>query len=63
MENMTGLYEMKLISEGLQAAWFKDKKSFGVEFSQYFDPVALVTIALILTAVRWRLWCYLTHIC
>jgi len=51
MENMTGLYETKLISEGLQATWFKDKKSFGVEFLKYFDPIALVTIALILTAV------------
>lgn len=62
MEKMTGLYETKLISEGLQAAWFKDKKSLGVEFSTYFDPITLVTIALILMAVRCcRCYNYITN--
>lgn len=46
-----GLYETKLISECIQGAFFKNKKFVGVEFQDYFDPISLVTIALVLTAV------------
>ena len=46
---------MKLISEIIQDAIFKNKKSkkpIGVKFQQYFDPISLATIALVLTAVH-----------
>lgn len=49
-DNLTGLYETKLISEGIHAAWFNEKKALGVEFSNYFKPISVVTIALVLTA-------------
>lgn len=49
--NFTGLYENKLISECIQDAFFKNKRSVGVEFQAYFDPISLATIALALTTV------------
>jgi hypothetical protein len=48
---LTGLYETKLISEVIQAAFFKNKKAVGVKFKDYFNPISLVTIALVFTAV------------
>ena len=50
-DNLTSLYETKLISEGIHAAWFSEKKVLGVEFSEYFKPIPIVTIALVLTVV------------
>jgi len=40
----------KIISEAIQAAWFSHKKAMGVEYSDYFNPLSLVTLALTLTA-------------
>ena len=54
MENLTDLYETKLISEGIQAAWLKDKRALSVEFSDYFNPVSAVMITLVLTAVSFH---------
>jgi hypothetical protein len=51
-ENLSGLYEAKLISEVIQEAFFKNTRAIGVEFQSYFNPISLVTIALVLTAVR-----------
>jgi hypothetical protein len=51
-ENLSGLYEAKLISEIIQEAFFKNKRAIGVEFQSYFNPITLVTIALVITAVR-----------
>ena len=51
-ENLSGLYETKLISKVIQEAFFKNKRAIGVEFQSYFNPITLVTIALVLTAVR-----------
>ena len=63
-DNLTGLYETKLISEGIHAAWFSEKKVLGVEFSEYFKPIPIVTIALFLTVlsvscdvIHLLLWC------
>lgn len=52
IHNYTGLYETKLISECIQDALFKKKRSVGVEFQDHFDPISLATIALVLTTVR-----------
>ena len=51
-ENLSGLYETKLISEVIQDAFFKNNRAIGVEFQSYFNPITLVTIAFVLTAVR-----------
>ena len=51
-ESLWGLYETKLISEVIQEAFFKNNRAIGVEFQSYFNPITLVTIALVLTAVR-----------
>jgi hypothetical protein len=50
-KNLSGLYEIKLISEVIQEAFFKNKRAIGVEFQSYFNPITLVTIALILMAI------------
>lgn len=50
-EALSGLYEAKLISEVIQAAFFKNKKAVGVKFKDYFNPITLITIALVITAV------------
>jgi hypothetical protein len=51
-ENLSGLYEAKLISEIIQEGFFKNKRAIGVEFQSYFNPITLVTIALVVTAVH-----------
>ena len=51
IDDHTGLYETKLISECIQDAFFKNKRSIGVEFQDHFDPISLATIALVLTMV------------
>ena len=48
---LSGFCWNKIISEAIQAAWFSYKKGMGVEYSTYFDPIPLVTLALTLTAV------------
>jgi hypothetical protein len=34
-ENLSGLYETKLISEVIREAFFKNKRAIGVEFQSY----------------------------
>ena len=47
---LTGFCQNKIISEALQEAWFSHKHAIGAEYPKYFNPVPLVTLALILTA-------------
>ena len=51
MEALTGFYQNKLFFEALQDAWFSNKHDVSVKFSKYFQPISLVTIALIATTV------------
>ena len=46
---LTGFCQNKIISEALQEAWFSHKHAIGAEYPKYFNPVPLVTLALILT--------------
>ena len=46
----TGFCQHEIISEALQEAWFSHKHAIGAEYPKYFNPVPLVTLALILTA-------------
>jgi hypothetical protein len=48
---LLGFCSNKIISEAIQVAWFSYKKAMGVEYSDYFNPLSLVTLALTLTAV------------
>ena len=48
---LLGFCSNKIISEAIQAAWFSNKKAMGVEYSIYFNPIPLFTLALTLTAV------------
>ena len=50
-ENLLGLYETKLISKVIQDAFFKNNRAIGVKFQSYFNPITLVTIDLVPTAV------------
>ncbi|KIM77565.1 hypothetical protein PILCRDRAFT_11985 [Piloderma croceum F 1598] len=50
---LLGFCSNKIISEAIQAAWFSHKKAMGVEYSDYFNPLSLVTLALTLTAAKW----------
>lgn len=56
IDELTGFAGNKVISESLQGAWFSDKTSPGVEFSKYFKPISLVTLAFILTTVCYFLF-------
>ena len=47
---LTGFCQNKIISEALQEAWFSHKHAIEAEYLKYFNPVPLVTLALILTA-------------
>ncbi|KAK0435241.1 uncharacterized protein EV420DRAFT_1653339 [Desarmillaria tabescens] len=48
-------YEHKLIFSSICAAWFKNTKDFGVKYSDYFDPIPNVSLALILMAIEFCL--------
>jgi hypothetical protein len=50
-ENLSGLYDTKLISEVIQDTFFKNNRAIGVEFQRYFNLITLVTIAFVLTAI------------
>ncbi|KIM71219.1 hypothetical protein PILCRDRAFT_93972 [Piloderma croceum F 1598] len=54
-ENLSGLYETKLISEVIQDVFFKNNRAIGVEFQSYFNPITLVTIAFVLTAIEFNI--------
>ena len=47
----TGFAQHKIISETLHEVWFGNKTAPGVEFSDYFKPISLATLASILTGV------------
>ncbi|KAI0309735.1 hypothetical protein OF83DRAFT_1071594, partial [Amylostereum chailletii] len=52
---LTGYAEAPIISLVLRATWFKNARDRGNEFSNYFNPITAVTLALIFTMVRYCL--------
>jgi Domain of unknown function (DUF6532) len=46
-----GIYNHPIIQKAVNKMWFKNKRDEGVLFSEYFNPLAVPSIALILTAV------------
>jgi hypothetical protein len=51
IENQAGFAQHKIISEVLHEVWFNRKTAIGVEFSEYFKPISLATMASIFTGV------------
>ncbi|KAF7371561.1 hypothetical protein MVEN_00011300 [Mycena venus] len=48
----TGYLKNKIIIDSIKAIWFRNKSSRGVLFVEYFSPISLVTLALVLTAIE-----------
>ncbi|KAI0310053.1 hypothetical protein OF83DRAFT_1178957 [Amylostereum chailletii] len=48
---LTGYGEAPIASLVLRAAWFKNPRDLGNKFSEYFNPISAVTLALIFTVV------------
>ncbi|PBK83048.1 hypothetical protein ARMGADRAFT_1089801 [Armillaria gallica] len=48
-------YEHKIIFSSICTAWFKNTKDFRVKYSDYFDPILNVSLALVLTAIEFCL--------
>jgi hypothetical protein len=57
-KKQTGFAQHKIISEVLHEVWFDRKTAIGVEFSSYFKPISLATMASIFTGVS-----HLFYIC
>ncbi|OBZ69717.1 hypothetical protein A0H81_10480 [Grifola frondosa] len=50
-DTRSGFSQHPYIFELIQKAFFKNTRSLGVEFRKYFDPIPMVTIAFVLTAI------------
>lgn len=46
-----GIYSHPIIQKAVNKMWFKNKRDEGIIYSDYFNPVSVPSIALILTAV------------
>jgi hypothetical protein len=46
-----GLYKAQIIQKVVNTMWFANKRDEGVVFSEWFNPITPVTLALVLTAV------------
>jgi hypothetical protein len=51
VKKQSGFAQHKIISEVLHEVWFDHKTAIGVEFSDYFKPISLTTMASIFTGV------------
>jgi len=51
IENQVSFAQHKIISEVLHEVWFNRKTAIGVEFSEYFKPISLATMASIFAGV------------
>ncbi|KAK0479470.1 hypothetical protein EDD18DRAFT_1113819 [Armillaria luteobubalina] len=50
LPTLSHAYEHKIIFSSICAVWFKNIKDFGVKYSDRFDPIPNVSLALVLTA-------------
>ena len=51
VKEQIGFAQHKIISEVLHEVWFDRKTAIGVEFSDYFKPISLATMASIFAGV------------
>ena len=47
-----GLYKAQIIQKVINAMWFANKHDKGVVYSEWFNPIRPVTLALVLTACK-----------
>ena len=47
-----GIYNHPIIQKAVNKMWFMNKRDEGIIFQDYFNPLSIPSIALILTAVR-----------
>lgn len=52
LEDRKGLLQNPLIQRVVNMMWFQNKNDEGVVFSDYFNPIPIPALALVLTAVR-----------
>ena len=50
-EDPEGIFRNPLIELAIKESFFKNKKDIGVKYANYFNPMPLETIALIVTMV------------
>ncbi|KAK0481059.1 hypothetical protein EDD18DRAFT_1363295 [Armillaria luteobubalina] len=55
LPTLSHAYEHKIIFSSICVAWFKNIKDFGVKYSDRFDPIPNVSLALVLTAIKFCL--------
>lgn len=55
LSTLSRAYEHKIIFSSICAAWFKNTKDFGVKYSDCFNPIPNVSLALVLTAIEFCL--------
>ena len=46
------MFRHPIISKAINTQWFSNRHSEGVTFHMYFNPIAIPTLALVITAVR-----------
>lgn len=47
-----GIYTHPIIQKAVNKMWFKNKRDEGIMYPDFFNPISIPSIALILTAVR-----------
>ena len=50
-----GIYSHPIIQKAVNKMWFKNKRDEGIMYPDYFNPISVPSIALILTAVSYSL--------
>ena len=48
-----GIYNHPIIEKAVNIMWFKNKHDKGILNLDYFNPISIPSIALVLTAVSW----------
>src|SRR5882762_1204217 len=54
-----GIYNHPIIQKAVNKMWFKNKRDEGIIYPDYFNPISVHSIALILTAVGFFFKCNL----
>ncbi|KAJ3477590.1 hypothetical protein NLI96_g10349 [Meripilus lineatus] len=59
-DNRTGLFRHPIFFTVAMGVWFNSSRKDAIKFSQSFNPIPLPTLALIATAVKFALECWLS---
>ncbi|KAG2117748.1 hypothetical protein DEU56DRAFT_930543 [Suillus clintonianus] len=47
-----GIYKTELLQEGINIMWFVNRKDEGIIYHEYFNPMPIKVVALVLTAIE-----------